>query len=115
MDTILELSTPTTSPALLYHTLWKQRETISYEMFILRFQLRRANKLNYPLLALIIEKECELTKIKYIKDILAWQTILFETFPKGSLTRIEVCLRFKLNVIFLHTILFIQLFLIVLF
>jgi len=70
--------------------LWRIRQPVSYQHFVLTWNLQSASeRASFPLLSTLVKEESRLKNIRGICDILAWQKILFQVIPHMSISRTE--------------------------
>jgi hypothetical protein len=69
--------------------LWAIREPVTIEAFSRWFNLQSSNTRKFPVIAAVLQHEKTLPCIKYIGDILAWQSFLFTVLPSTT-TREQV-------------------------
>lgn len=69
--------------------LWAIREPVTFDTFSRWFHLQSSNARNFPVISAVLQHEKTLPCIKYIADILAWQSFLFSVLPSTT-TREQV-------------------------
>ena len=67
--------------------IWRLRTTSSFAQFEHQFQINSNNRSRYQILDQFLREESKLHCVKYIIDILQWQSLLFSIFPANSITR----------------------------
>ena len=69
--------------------MWRIRTFASFSQFEHQFLINTANQIKFPLLAQFLKEEERLPHVKFIIDILQWQSMLFTIFPSNTITRQE--------------------------
>ena len=69
--------------------LWRIRTPASFNDFEQLFLATSLNRKNFPFLSKFLKEEEKLHNIKYIIDIIQWQSILFKIFAPHSITHQE--------------------------
>lgn len=75
--------------SLLMTGLWATREPVTFDAFHRWFNLKTSNTKEFRVIAAVMEHESTLPCIKFIADILAWQSFLFSVLPSTT-TREQV-------------------------
>lgn len=73
----------------LMNGLWGIREPVTFAAFCRWFSRHPSNVKSYPVIAAVLQHEKTLPCIKFIGDILAWQSFLFAVLPSTT-TREQV-------------------------
>ena len=69
--------------------LWRYVDMIRVDDFLRKVSQMRNVRTNYPLLAIFIQNEERLTKLKYIGAILEWHNVLFDILQSSEINRDE--------------------------
>lgn len=67
--------------------LWRYRDGSSFDHFKQTFEGMKELQKQYPLIAAFLKEEERLPIIKYMTDVLAWHTVLFEALGSSRITR----------------------------